>query len=99
MKKVSFENIIYTVVDTVEVNGDQYNLIEWPSDVQETVYGPNDHAGMFPQPGVTALAEKDGKIYEISWVLDHPEEQDGGDWVDDWSTADSAELIGEVDAE
>lgn len=49
-------------------------------------------------PGVNALDEKNGKVYEITWILDHPEELDGSSWVDDWGNADFAELLGEVDA-
>ena len=82
----------------VTVNGITLDLLEDPSDTIELAYGDMDKACMFPILSVSAKATDElGNLYKVIWYLDHQDASklpdDASDWVNDWNTADQAEIV------
>ena len=82
----------------VTVNGITLDLLAAPSDTIELVYSDMDKAYKFPILSVSAKAtDKLGNLYKVIWYLDHQDGKnmpaDASDWVNDWDTADQAEIV------
>ena len=82
----------------VTVNGIALDLLEAPSDTIELAYGDMDKACKFPILSVSAKATDElGNLYKVIWYLDEQDASklpdDASDWVNDWDTADQAEIV------
>ena len=86
-------------MDTVKVNGETYEIIKYATNDVETVYSDNDTMQVFPILAVTGIGRsiENGSLYEIIWHLDEQDasllSEDASDWVNDWDTADRAEIV------
>lgn len=85
-------------MEKVTVSGITLDLLEAPSDTIELAYSDTDTLCKFPILSVSAKAtDKQGNLYKVIWYLDHQDSQnmpaDASDWVNDWETADRAEIV------
>lgn len=79
-------------MNTVTVNGKEYEVVEPANDEVETTMVDGNTIEFVSGIGEDA----DGNRYEIDWYLDVDTDElpeDASDWVTDWDTADEAHLM------